>query len=540
MKKKHFLILYTLSLISLSSCSGGRDGIFGGYTGSTDEWSSYGDGGSDTGYTFDESDFSGGYDTGDLEHGGSENDNQIPSGQLTAKALFDNETENYNYFCSLLKKDDQTNGAFSSYYNKFKLDYRRVAVTVKNTPYANVDLLDGENNILFSTVSDANGQCYLFSNKESSKVRVTVGTESKTYDAADNLEITDFSSTIEHNKIQLLFNIDTTGSMGDEINYLKAEVKNVCANIAEKTSADVELGFIVYRDYSDDYIVKTLDFTSSIDDAMNFLNTQYASGGGDFEEAVQNAYARACQFTWKNDATKVIIHAADAPSHDNDVNEWFGYVKQLNNQGIRILTVASSGIDKKTEYFFRMQSLYTNGCYSFLTDDSGIGGSHLEATTANDLTIELLNDLLIRVIKGFHTGTFDEPVYYLTSKYPFVLKFNNELPLTNAAQGLIVKQYLLYMGKDIETNKAAVKYFYYANDIKYVYMEDDFSDVTENTTVEKVGGYSFSYPDASRKILVIKDSSFISMTEAYNSGYIFSEDVAEIYAKATPFQTPVE
>jgi hypothetical protein len=48
----------------------------------------------------------------------------------------------------------------------------------------------------------------------------------------------------------------------------------------------------------------------------------------------------------------------------------------------------------------RSIALATNGTYAFLTDDSGIGGSHLKPST-DSYEVETLNDLLVRVIKSY-------------------------------------------------------------------------------------------------------------------------------------------
>ena len=42
----------------------------------------------------------------------------------------------------------------------------------------------------------------------------------------------------------------------------------------------------------------------------------------------------------------------------------------------------------------------TGGTYTFLTDDSGIGGSHLEPTVG-DYEVEHLNDMLVRIIEDY-------------------------------------------------------------------------------------------------------------------------------------------
>ena len=60
---------------------------------------------------------------------------------------------------------------------------------------------------------------------------------------------------------------------------------------------------------------------------------------------------------WRDNSTKILIHIADAPSHDKDVKDWDKATLELAEKGVRIITVASSGIDLKTEYFFRSQSM---------------------------------------------------------------------------------------------------------------------------------------------------------------------------------------
>jgi hypothetical protein len=45
-------------------------------------------------------------------------------------------------------------------------------------------------------------------------------------------------------------------------------------------------------------------------------------------------------------------------------------------------------------------ALATNGTYVFLTDDSGIGGTHIKPTT-DEFSVEKLNDLLARLVYQF-------------------------------------------------------------------------------------------------------------------------------------------
>ena len=51
-------------------------------------------------------------------------------------------------------------------------------------------------------------------------------------------------------------------------------------------------------------------------------------------------------------------------------------------------------------FFFRFFATATDGTYVFITNDSGIGGDHIEATVG-EYEVELLNDLIVRLITKY-------------------------------------------------------------------------------------------------------------------------------------------
>lgn len=357
-----------------------------------------------------------GYDGYEPALAGDKDTYHQKSGQLTASALFDH--QNYGNFLELCSKGQTEDGVFYRYKNNFDLVPIRISLKINNGPLAKVELKE-DDKVIYATYADKNGQCYLFSNKIKDEYQVTISyNETLTQDfiVQDGDEITLSEESSFNNKIEIMFIIDTTGSMGDEIQYLKAEIKDVIERISTNTQNDVSLALLFYRDKGDKYVTLYSDFTEDIDAQVAYLGNQTASGGGDFPEAVQDAFKEAVNKQWSSGpSTKIVVHVADAPSHDEDVKDWFSSVNLMAEKGIRIINVASSGIDKKTEYFYRSQCILTNGCYAYLTNHSGIGGSHIEASTDEVLPVELLNDLLVRVITGFHTGEMGEPIDYRQS-----------------------------------------------------------------------------------------------------------------------------
>lgn len=335
----------------------------------------------------------------------------IEAGMLTGSVIFDNNT--YEYWTSLITKGQDGDGLFKEYFDSESFNtLKRVKLTIKNGKNVKVELVENG----FETFTDANGVCYLFADDEKDEynVKITHSETVETFKIKDNDEITLKNPSNKQDIIELMFVIDTTGSMGDEILFLKKEIDDVISKVqSSNPNSVISLSLLFYRDKGDEYVTRYFDFTNNISLQKENLEKQNAAGGGDYEEAVYKALGEACEKGWSdNSSTKLLIHVADAPSHPKEVKDWSDNVLKLGSKGVKIITIASSGIDKRTEYYFRSQSILTGGCYVYLTDDSGIGASHIEATSAEKPIVEYLNDLLIRLINGYHTGEFNEAKPY--------------------------------------------------------------------------------------------------------------------------------
>ncbi|MBO0931849.1 carboxypeptidase-like regulatory domain-containing protein [Fibrella aquatilis] len=221
--------------------------------------------------------------------------------------------------------------------------------------------------------------------------------------------------------VDVAFVVDATGSMGDEIAYLKAELTDVITRAAQAApGSKLRLGTVFYRDKEDDYLTRTRDFSEQPDSTVSFIKQQAADGGGDFPEAVDTALAVALtQLSWSKVAkTRLLFLVLDAPPHDDAASKASlqRTVAKAAAMGIRIIPIAASGINKSTEYLLRAMALATNGTYVFLTDDSGIGDGHIKPTT-DQYTVEKLNALLVRLISKFTQTPDCRPVANATERY---------------------------------------------------------------------------------------------------------------------------
>ena len=206
------------------------------------------------------------------------------------------------------------------------------------------------------------------------------------------------------NQVQIAFMVDATGSMGDELEFLKMDLKKVI-NEVQKTNTQLKIstGTVFYRDEGDEYVVKHSPFTEDINQTIEFISQQRADGGGDFPEAVDKALVQLNQLQWQPEArTRIAFLVLDAPPHNKPavISSIQYSVKTAAASGIKLIPVVASGIDKTTEFLMRFIAMYTNGTYVFITDHSGIGNKHLEPSVG-EYQVEKLSDLMVRLIKKY-------------------------------------------------------------------------------------------------------------------------------------------
>jgi len=206
------------------------------------------------------------------------------------------------------------------------------------------------------------------------------------------------------NLVQIAFMVDATGSMGDELEFLKMDLKKVIAEV-QKTNNQLKISTatVFYRDEGDEYVVKHSPFTEDINQTTEFISQQRADGGGDFPEAVDKALVQLNQLQWQPEArTRIAFLVLDAPPHNKPavINSIQYSVKTAAASGIKLIPVVASGIDKTTEFLMRFIAMYTNGTYVFITDHSGIGNKHLEPSVG-EYQVEKLSDLMVRLIKKY-------------------------------------------------------------------------------------------------------------------------------------------
>lgn len=329
------------------------------------------------------------------------------AGTLTAGARDDN--RNWDAF---LDNAGQLWGGHMADWGLFPTRRVEVLVTAQGEGVqgAQISLRAGES-ILWEAVSDYEGRAFLFYGLDGTEplpdgVSAAIPDGGETAVALEQGQETvalELPAAPEQagKQVDVMFVVDTTGSMSDELDYLKAELEHVMLRAGEElANASFRLSVNFYRDEGDEYVVRYFRFHDELSQAVENLRAQSANGGGDYPEAVDQALDNAVNgHAWEEDAVKILFLVLDAPPHLNEETaaSLHSTLAQAAAMGIRIIPVASSGVDEETEFLTRTAAALTGGTYTFLTDDSGVGNSH-KAPTNIDYQTEPLNQLLLRLI----------------------------------------------------------------------------------------------------------------------------------------------
>lgn len=206
-------------------------------------------------------------------------------------------------------------------------------------------------------------------------------------------------------RLDLVFLIDATGSMGDEIAKLKASMRAMAQQIAQLPGQpDICWGLVSYRDRGDAYVTRTHDFTDDLGAFQQQLASVQAYGGGDTPEALNEALHEAVhRLSWRQQAARMVVLVADAPPHlDYGGPQYDRDMQAALAKGIKLFAVGASGLDPVGEYIYRQMAQYTAGRFVFLTyRDAHQPGSGPGTQTPHDVkqySVQTLDRLVVRLV----------------------------------------------------------------------------------------------------------------------------------------------
>ncbi len=218
--------------------------------------------------------------------------------------------------------------------------------------------------------------------------------------------------------LDIVFVMDTTGSMGEEIERLRRMIEIIYMNLRTlSVETDIRFGMVMYKDKGDAYRTRGFQLTGDLQRFQELLETVQAAGGGDQPEDLEAALVDTLErINWSSRGVRLAYVVTDAPAHLDYEDLPYGYdeaARRAKARGIKIHTIGTGGLPLEGEYQLRQIAQHTGGRYIFLTygepreSTGGQPGSVSHHSGANFQT-DRLESIIINFTK--------EEVRYLTQE----------------------------------------------------------------------------------------------------------------------------
>jgi len=174
--------------------------------------------------------------------------------------------------------------------------------------------------------------------------------------------------------VDVVFAVDTTGSMGGLLEGAKRTVWSIATHIRQTDpDAELRIGLVAYRDIGDDYVTRDFALTTDLDAVFAELAGYRAAGGGDAPEDVDAALDDAVhKMQWRDGAKKLVFLVGDAPpASRGDVPRFDVTAREAGEKQILINTVRC-GQDHDTELAWQQIAALGNGRFSTIAQDGGV------------------------------------------------------------------------------------------------------------------------------------------------------------------------
>ncbi|HEY8206340.1 MAG TPA: vWA domain-containing protein [Myxococcaceae bacterium] len=196
----------------------------------------------------------------------------------------------------------------------------------------------------------------------------------------------------ERPRIEVVFVVDTTGSMGGLIEGAKQKIWSIASEIARGQPTPIlEVGLVAYRDVGDAYVTKKFALTRDLDAMFVNLQKLRADGGGDTPEHVGRALGEAVsKMAWSQDSKtmKLIYLVGDAPPHDDYKDGWNSTVwaRRAAEQGITVHAIRCGDDSDTSRSFTRIASIGSGNFISI-----GQSGGMVATASPYDAELKRLN-----------------------------------------------------------------------------------------------------------------------------------------------------
>ena len=176
--------------------------------------------------------------------------------------------------------------------------------------------------------------------------------------------------------VEVAFVLDTTGSMGPLIEGAKRKIWSIATAIVDANpNAEIRMGLVAYRDIGDEYVTKTFNLTTDIQDLYASLLELKARGGGDWPESVNEALevgVTKLSWTQGSEICRILFLVGDAPPHMDYAQDtkYPDVIRMAHDRGIVVNAVQAGGA-RDTERVWRDIAQRGDGRYIPIPQDGG-------------------------------------------------------------------------------------------------------------------------------------------------------------------------
>jgi Mg-chelatase subunit ChlD len=177
--------------------------------------------------------------------------------------------------------------------------------------------------------------------------------------------------------MEMVFVLDTTGSMGGLLTGAKERIWGIVNEVMQTSSRpSVKVGLVAYRDRGDQYITQVLPLTEDLDKVYSTLMEYEAGGGGDEPENVRRALAEGvAKGGWSRPSpnhAQILFLVGDAPPHDYaDEADPLNTADLAVKQGIIVNTI-QCGTSPTTKFVWEAIARRGQGQYFLIPQDGGV------------------------------------------------------------------------------------------------------------------------------------------------------------------------
>jgi Mg-chelatase subunit ChlD len=199
-------------------------------------------------------------------------------------------------------------------------------------------------------------------------------------------------------QVEVVFCLDTTGSMGGLIDAAKKKIWAISNQIAAGTpTPDLKVGLVAYRDRGDEYVTRVFDLTDDLDAIHGHLMSFRAQGGNDFPEDVNAAlFDAVTKIKWSKEkkTLKIIFLVGDAPPHmDYKDQKQYPEICQMAVKNDILVNTVQCGNHPETKKYWEDICRKAEGKYVQIGAD---GGPQVVIATPYDADLAKINTEMAR------------------------------------------------------------------------------------------------------------------------------------------------